>query len=163
MLPFSYPASTVGRECLIHAALLLAGSSGWENTLSLTSNHVLRCLSCNPSPPSNKHLSASSLAYVHRHFFWALFCSVKKRLEKSPLSFFIQLEKETVSMVILLHQKKKIKTSVFYFSCLYTFFLSGLMALYYKHQKAMDIRNMGAVTRNAEVKSKFKKSIHVYY
>lgn len=99
VLPFSYPASTVGRERLIHAALLLAGSSCRENALSLTSNHVLRCLSCNPSPPSNKHLSASSLAYVHRHFFWALFCSVKKRLEKSPLSSFIQLEKESVSKV----------------------------------------------------------------
>lgn len=97
------PASTVGRECLIHAALLLVGSSCRENSLSLISNHVLRCLSCNPSPPSNKHLSAPSLAYVHRHFFWAFFCSIVKRLQKSQLSFLFGWKKKLSVRSLLLN------------------------------------------------------------
>lgn len=85
-------AFTVGRDCLSHATLLLVESSCRKNLLSLTSNHVLRCLLCNSSPPSNKHLSALSSAYVHSHIFWAVFCFIVK-IAKDTVIFFYSVGK----------------------------------------------------------------------
>lgn len=114
-----------------------------ENSPSCTSNHVLRCLSCNPSPPSNKHLSASSLAYVYSYIFWVLFCSIVKRLQKALLSFLYSWKNKLIVRLLLLNEKKnKIKTLIC-LSCLHTFSLSCLMALGYKKLKGTDIRNTG--------------------